>query len=39
MFKIINKFKVYSFDTWTEASDFKRENGGTMYCLVYSCKY
>ena len=39
MFRVVNKFKTYSFKNWTEASNFKRENGGTMYCLVYSCKY
>lgn len=39
MFRVISRFKVYSFETQTEASNFKRKNGGTMYCLVYSCKY
>ena len=36
MFRVINNCKVHPFKNWTEASDFKKQYGGNMYCWVYS---
>lgn len=35
MYRVIKNFKVFKFESYAEAKQFKLENGGTMYVKAY----
>lgn len=36
MYRVILKYKIYPFNTYSEALKFKRENGGEIYQKIGS---
>ena len=35
MYRVLLNYKVYPFDSYSEALKFEQENGGTIYQKVY----